>query len=437
MHRFKSSSARDTSRDLNAVLVWLKRFLWVGFLISATVVHAAGKGNIYPDAPRFDFRGVNVAQVVQLIYSEAIAGAYVIDPEVLGDQRSVSFRYDSSKGDLQAFIGSFLDSLGLVVNRRDGVDFISRKPTSEKVKEPRDVFVYRPRFRDGSYLVDLLSPLFDGQFTARRVVHAAGAAKSPQGAVPPGSAAAMIDRKSDILVFSGSTSEIEMLKKMLEQVDQSAGDVIVQGVLYEVQTTSSDGSAFNLALNLLGGNFGLSISSIGLENSISFKNKTIEAVISSLSSDSRFTVRSTPTLRVASGENGRFTVGQDVPVLGAVSYAGNTGTPIRSVEYRSSGVIFDLTPVVHDEEVDLTVMQQISNFVATDTGVNDSPTLIKRELKTSLTVANGEIVIIGGLAENKETESGRGFSFLPGFMRARDAQTSRSEILLVLQLTKI
>lgn len=400
--------------------------------------HAADKPKGIPDGPRFDFRGISVSQVVQLIYSEALKDAFVIDPEVLTDQRSVSFRYDPTSGELRSFIAAFFDSLGLAMARKNGVDFISRKQPVEKVPEVRDVFVYRPRFRDGSYLVDLLSPLFKGEFTARRAVHASAGDKSPQAAVSPGSAAAMIDRKSDTLVFAGTAAEIDMLKKILAQVDKSLGDVIVRGVLYEVQTTRGDGSAFNLALNLLGGKLGVSFgTSSAAGNSVSFKNSTIDAVISSLASDNRFMVKSTPTLRVVSGESGRFTVGQDVPVLGAVTYAGNAGAPVRSVEYRSSGVIFDLLPTLHNDAVDLMVLQQVSNFVVTDTGVNDSPTLIKRELKTSLTVAYGEVVVIGGLTENKETQSNNGFSFLPSFLRSKDAQTSRSEILLVLQLIKV
>lgn len=414
----------------------MKRLIFSLCLVISFAACAADKAT--DDGPRFDFRGINVAQVVQLIYSEALRGAYVIDPDVLGDQRPVSFRYESSSGDLKLFISTFFDSLGLAVTQRHGVDYVARKAPKESVPETKDVLVYRPRFRDGSYLVDLLSPLLKGQFTARRVVHAAANDKAPQGAVPPGSAAAMIDRKSDTLVFSGTLTEIEMLKKMLAQVDTSIGDVLVRGVLYEVQTTDSDGSAFGLALSLLGSKFGLNLGTAKpTGNFLRFTNNSIDAVLSSLSADSRFTVKSTPTLRVSSGGTGRFTVGQDVPVLGAVTFAGNAGAPVRSVEYRSSGVIFDLQPVLHDDGVDLTVMQQVSNFVATETGVNDSPTLIKRELKTSLSLTDGELVVIGGLAENKETSARNGLAFVPSFLHTKSYEKTNTEILLVLQVTKI
>jgi general secretion pathway protein D len=417
----------------------VKKILFALCLTLSFSAHAADKpSKMVADGPRLDFRGINVAQVVQLIYSEALKDAFVIEPDVLTDQRAVSFRYDPSNGELRPFITAFLDSLGLAVTRKNGVDFVGRKQPIEKEAEVRDVFVYRPRFRDGSYLVDLLSPLFKGEFTARRVMHTPANNKSSQSAVPPGSAAAMIDRKSDTLVFAGSAAEITMLKKMLEKVDKSAGDVVVRGVLYEVQTGNSDGSGFSLALNLLGGKLGVRIGPpVSPGNVMTFSNATIDAAVSALSADSRFTVRSTPTLRVASGQNGRFTVGQDVPVLGAVTYTGAAGAPVQSVEYRSSGVIFDLLPTVHEEGVDLAVMQQVSNFVTTETGVNNSPTLIKRELKTSLSLTDGELIVIGGLAENKETNTRNGLSFIPKFLQTKTSDKASTEILLILQLTKI
>ena len=415
----------------------MKKLILALCLVIAFPICAADKAKPKDDGPRFDFRGINVSQVIQLIYSEALRGAYVIDPEVLGDQRSVSFRYEGG-GDLKLFISTFFDSLGLAVTSRNGVDYVTRKAPKESVPEANDVFVYRPRFRDGSYLVDLLSPLLKGQFTARRAVHAAPNDKAPQGAAPPGSAAAMIDRKSDTLVFSGTPAEIEMLKKMLAQVDTAAGDVVVRGVLYEVQVGNSDGSGFSLALNLLGGKLGIKVGPSTLQgNAITFSNATIEAAVSALSTDSRFTVKSTPTLRVTSGQNGRFTVGQDVPVLGAVTYTGAAGAPIQSVEYRSSGVIFDLLPTLHAEGVDLILMQQVSNFVTTETGVNNSPTLIKRELKTSLSLSDGELVVIGGLAEDKETSARSGLAFLPKFLQSKSSDKVGTELLLVLQLTKV
>lgn len=385
----------------------------------------------------FDFRAVNVSQAVQLIYGEALQDAFVIDPEVVSDQRMVSFRYTAANGELRAFVKGFLDSLGYEVTRRGATDYIAKKKNREIVEPPSEVFVYRPKHRDGTYLVDLVTPFIKGQFSAKRGVRSAAGQGVTVRDAPPGSASAVMDRESDVLVYRGTVDEIKVLAALLPQVDIPVGGVVVKGVLYEVQTGQSDGSAFSLALNLLGSRVGVSVGTQQAgANSISLGNHSIEAVLSILSSDSRFSVKSTPTLMVKSGENGRFQSGDDVPVFGSVSYAGSNGTPVRSVEYRSTGVIFDLTPTVRAESIDLTVLQQVSNVVATRTGVNDTPTFNKREVKTSLSMRDGEIVVIGGLTEEKEASSGSGLPFIPAFLHSKSSDKTRTEILLLLQVSK-
>ncbi|UVJ46403.1 hypothetical protein NVV94_13250 [Pseudomonas sp. LS1212] len=87
--------------------------------------------------------------------------------------------------------------------------------------------------------------------------------------------------------------------------------------------------------------------------------------------------------------------------------------------------------------LDLTIDQQVSNFVATTTGVNNSPTLTKRQLTTDVQMRSGEVVILGGLTEEKTTGAQTGLSFLPSMFRSKVSESSKSEILLVIQLMKI
>ncbi|MFJ2995607.1 phage integrase central domain-containing protein [Pandoraea sp. NPDC087047] len=115
-------------------------------------------------------------------------------------------------------------------------------------------------------------------------------------------------------------------------------------------------------------------------NAIRLKAGDFSTVVSALAKDSRFQVINSPNLRIRSGAKGRLTVGQKVPVLKSVSYPRGGGEPVQSVEYHSSGVIFELAPTVKDRIIDLHVTQQISDFVKTTTGVNNSPTLLARLL---------------------------------------------------------
>lgn len=381
----------------------------------------------------FDFRSINVGQVVQLAYGDALKAPYVIDPEVLADPRMVSFRYRSEQGDVKRFLSKFLDSLGYSTTTRDGVDYIKKKPEQKPDEEDKDVFIYRPNYREVSELSNLLGPLFKGSFTVNRGISNPTAVKSDTP-VPEGSAASLTDQKLDVLVFSGAPKEVAMLKKLLPQVDTKTGEVVVQAAVYEVTTNTTDGSAFSLALNLLGSKFTLALSPASpLDSFVRFKSHALDAVFSALSTDSRFNVVSTPSLRVQSGKIGRFTVGQDVPVLGSVSYQ-NNGQAVQSVEYKSSGVIFEIAPTVREKTIELTLDQQLSNFVQTTTGVNNSPTLTKRQVRTSLTATDGDIIILGGLAETKDTGANNGVSFLPDFLKTKSSTKSKTEILLVLQV---
>lgn len=407
------------------------------YLLALLMLSASASAEVKPAPASFNFSGINVAQAVSLIYSEATKGDYVIDPEVLTDQRLVTFRYDTGRGDLQLFVNAFFDSLGLVATKRGSVSFVAKKKIEEARKQDEEIFVYRPKFRDLSYLTRLLSPLLTGHFSVNRVVQTSQPMVTEKP-VPDGSVSALLDQSSDVMVYSGSAKDIALLKMLLPQVDDRVGEVMVRAVVYEVSSGDSDGSAFSLALNILGGKLALANGfSKPLDSFIKFKNNSIDAVFSALSTDNRFKVVSTPSLRVMSGKTGMVKVGQNVPVLGAITYPAGGGPASQSVDYQASGVIFSLAPIVRDQVVDLRVGQQVSNFAITETGVNNSPTKVVREFNTDLSMVDGEVLVMGGLTETKETLDRKGFTFVPSFLKNKSSSTSKTEILLVLQLTKI
>lgn len=392
---------------------------------------------------RFDFQAISVAQVVGLVYGEALNQPYMIDPTVLRDDRMVSFRFDATTGDLRRFWRDFLDTLGFAIEERDGVDFVTTKRTVESAAPNMDVYVYHPRYRSLAYLVDMLTPLFKtGSFTVTRSVRAPVGTKADanqKGGPPPmGSAAAMIDQDSDTMIFQGTAVDVALLKKLLPQVDIATGEVVIKAVVYEVSTGQSDGSAFSLALNLLGNKLGIRIGeSSGQANALTLKTASIDAAFSAFSGDSRFKAVSTPRLRVKSGAQARLSVGQDVPTLGAVTFPQGGVQPVQSVEYRSSGVILSLSPVVRESGIDLTVDQQISDFVKTETGVNNSPTLTKRALSTVVTVLDGELIVLGGLTQDKNGENESGLAFLPRALRSVSRTDNRTEVLVLLQVSRV
>ena len=104
--------------------------------------------------------------------------------------------------------------------------------------------------------------------------------------MPEGSAASMIDQTADALVFSGSDKEIQKLKKLLPQVDLAIGEVVVRGVVYEVNTTDKDGSAFGVLASLFGGQLTYGLGAANpIGNFLRYKNLSFDFIASSLSQD--------------------------------------------------------------------------------------------------------------------------------------------------------
>lgn len=418
---------------------------------AAPVVPVVAKGQLIKEAEKpvkVDFAGLTVAQVVAVVYSEMLQQPYVIDPAVLKDDRVVSVRFDSSKGvDVKRFWHDFLDAMGMEVTVRSGVDYVAIKRVVDKKEAEPDLepFIYHTKNRSVSYLVEMLSPLFRvGGFGLTRSVRASsGGAVNIGGAgtaapIPSTSAAALIDQDADTLIFKGSVKEIATLERLLKQVDVAAGEVVIKAVVVEVTTSKSDGTAFSLVASVLGGRLGVSVGSgSALTNSVTFRAANIEAAFSALAADSRFKAVSTPRVRVKSGQQARLVVGQDVPTLGAVTIPQGGAQAVQSVDYRSSGVILGLSPIVRDEGVELLVDQQISDFARTETGVNNSPTLTKRSLSTTVNAADGELIVLGGLTQEKNSENSSGLSFLPKFMRSDSHDDSRTELLLLLQVDRV
>nr|WP_318289820.1 type II secretory pathway protein [Paraburkholderia sp. BL8N3] len=388
----------------------------------------------------FDLRFATVAFVVDFLYENAVKTPHVLAPEVLSDMRQVSFRYNAYSGDLRAFLTDFLGSLGYVVNTRGGVDFIVKRPEADKPREDQVPFVYSPLHRKADYLMRMVQPLVGGRFTTQRGVSSPVGAKGELSQdVPPQSAAGLIDQTSDELVFMGTRAEVATLKEVLRLVDTERGKVNLRAWVYEVTGNSSNQSGFSLVVSVLGSVLGINNGLVdpGAASIRLHAGNAINLGIQALDADSRFKVVTRPNLTVLSGERARLNVGQQVPTQGNVTFQGVAGTPVQSVVYQDAGVIFDVQPTVMKDTVELAVDEEISDFVRTTTGVNTSPTKNTRKLQTVTSMADGDVAVIGGLIQSHDSASTSGLSFLPKWANGHNDLKDKTEIVLVLQVTKI
>jgi len=401
----------------------------------------------------FDLRFVNVGQLVDLLYGDAMHVPHVISSDVLSDTRLVSFQYDGKSGDLHSFVKVFLDSQGFEVETRDGVEFVSKKP-AEEVKQPeQEMFVYHPRYRTADYLAQVVQPLFSGRMTASAaavgglvatdaaatpVASSGVSAATPAASPVPGRSGVSA---SDDLVFVAAASEIRKVKQLLPQLDRAAGEVVVRGWVYEVSTGNDTNSAFSIAAKVLSGIGGqVSLSNGPTDQdatALRFSSNYLNFAVSALNADTRFKQVSDPHARVLSGSSVRLNVGSQVPTLGSISYQGVSGTPVQSVQYQDAGLIFDVQPTVMADAIQVQLQEQMSSFVATTTGVNNSPTKNTRQMQTTVSMKDGEVIVIGGLVQDTDSSTNNSLGWLPRFLDGHGSSKGRTEVLLVLQVQRV
>ncbi|HFP1325197.1 TPA: type II secretion system protein GspD, partial [Escherichia coli] len=382
---------------------------------------------VHASSPAFIVDRLPLNAAIQLAQEDVFGRQYVLPPELASDTRPVTLDLSlagDQKTQREEYV-RWLRQMNISVETRNGVDhYRSFKPVA--APEKMVSWVYTPLHRSPSYLATVLSGT-TGRSSQASSESTSGTSSGALSGSVSSSSGSFLSGEGDSLVFRGTRSELARLKELVPLIDVPAQGVVVTGYIYEVQTGRSEGSGLALAAKLLSGRFGVSVgSSSSMGNYISFSSGTLNAMYELFSTDNRFKVVSAPQLRMDSGKEATFSVGEQVPVLGSVSY--EDGKAVQSVTYRDSGVIFKVKPVITSSRISLNVNQQLSNFVKTDTGVNDSPTLLKREVDTSLTLKDGDIVLLGGLAENKDSQASTGLSFLPKSWSQKSDEKSRTDM---------
>jgi general secretion pathway protein D len=165
---------------------------------------------------------------------------------------------------------------------------------------------------------------------------------------------------------------------------------------------------------LTGGTTGISVGSGGFLST--FVGPEFRAQLNAQASNNRVNILQRPQLVVRSGGTARFQVGTDVPIITSQratdTISTGRGTDIlQNVQYRQTGVILDLQPVVYGNRVDITISQENSSAGVAPEGIS-SPTILNRSLTTQIAIADGWTGVLGGLISNNYSKVNTGVPFL-------------------------
>ena len=135
------------------------------------------------------------------------------------------------------------------------------------------------------------------------------------------------------------------------------------------------------------------------------------ALARALEADQKGNVLSTPNILTLDNEEGKITVGQNVPFITGNFTQNATGAnnPFQTVERRDIGLTLKVTPqVAEGGTVKLKAFLEVSSVVPTSSAVKSVDLITnKRSIENTVLVDDGQIVVIGGLIsdDTKNNES--------------------------------
>ncbi|EPN7878883.1 type II secretion system secretin GspD [Vibrio vulnificus] len=128
------------------------------------------------------------------------------------------------------------------------------------------------------------------------------------------------------------------------------------------------------------------------------------ALISAVSSDSNSNILSSPSITVMDNGEASFIVGEEVPVITGSTAGSNNDNPFQTVDRKEVGIKLKVVPQINEgDSVQLNIEQEVSNVLGANGAVDVR--FAKRQLNTSVIVQDGQMLVLGGLIDERALES--------------------------------
>jgi type II secretory pathway component GspD/PulD (secretin) len=261
----------------------------------------------------------------------------------------------------------------------------------------------------------------------------------PQMAVQP---TLMANKTANTITVRATAAVVDIIERIIRSNDKPRAEVLIDVQILEVNRQRAKAFGLNLSAYALGFTFSPEVAPPNTSSNLPaspanpppFNLNTITqgistadfymsvptAIVRFLETDSRTKTIAKPQLRGAEGTKLTLNLGDDVPVLstvfGSAAAGGFANIPQSSFNYRSVGVIVEVTPrVTYDGEILLELLVENSTLgPAIEVAGQSVPTFGSRKVTTKLRLREGESNLLAGLLRERERKDLRGF---PGLLR--------------------
>ena len=283
---------------------------------------------------------------------------------------------------------------------------------------------------------------------------------------------------SNALLVDAGPGDFEIVKRLIEQLDQPPEQVHINVLIMEV--SNSDGFEFGIDMaavdmpsavgdSVVQGAFSLTDGAGGLLNSIQsgiFPNGLSVGVahgtslaadgtvqvgypglvnITAIKKNKNFKVISETSLQSQNNKEASVSVVNEIPILTS-EIQGGSGTSrdvIQNIERMDVGVKLKITPhVIPGGRVRMALNPSIEAVIDNGPeGTQFTPTIARRQVETTVTVDDGRTIVIAGLTRQDKRESENRVPFLGSipilgwFFRHKETITERTDVLILVTPT--
>lgn len=271
-----------------------------------------------------------------------------------------------------------------------------------------------------------------------------GAAGGEKGGNGPGKGYADVvilhEPDTNALVVTAPPKVMRTLQTIIEKLDIRRAQVHVEAIIAEIASSNSAELGITWAAGDTEGespagltnfpNSGIGVGQVGAAagggaqnlgallgqasgltlgfGRISDGSTSFVGLLRALAGNSTTNILSTPSLTTMDNEEAEIKVGQEVPFLtGSFTNTGaNQGNvnPFQTIQRKEVGLSLKLTPQISDaDSMVLTIAQEVSSLSQGSQGAVDLVT-DKRTINTSVLAESGEIIVLGGLIDERVRE---------------------------------
>ena len=257
------------------------------------------------------------------------------------------------------------------------------------------------------------------------------------------------------LLIQSTPDQWEQISKLLEQIDVSPRQVLIDAKIYEIDLTgalSAGVEAFlqakgetnpaGLTQTLLTGssNAALALSAGALVG----QARQLFAALNANELATKVRVLSSPSVIATDSIPASITVGNSVPTLSSQAInpgvtSGGNSVFTNTVSNVSTGTGLNILARVNPSGVvTMVIDQSVTAPQPNSSSGIDSPSFSQREVSTQVTVDDGDMIAIGGIINDNHTDSVTGIPFLDripylGFLfGSKSTTTSRTELIVFL-----